>query len=113
MRARTLILLLVAVVLAGGTAFLARAWLAAQRSAPQAEAAPVALPTPAKSVLVARNGIQRGQIIKAEDLAWQPWPEGGVDKNYVVIGSRTPESFAGSVARHPISAGEPITDAKL
>jgi pilus assembly protein CpaB len=112
MRFRTLLLLLVAVGLAGGTAMLARAWLAAQR-AEVAEAAPLALPTPAKSVLVARADIKRGQILKPEDVSWQVWPEGAVDKSYVVLGTRTPESFAGWVARNPLSAGEPITEAKI
>jgi pilus assembly protein CpaB len=113
MRARTLILVLLAVVLAGGTAFLARAWLAAQRSADLAEAAPLALPAPAKSVLVSRSGLQRGQILKPDDLVWQVWPEGTLDKNYVLLGTKTPEFFAGWVARNPIGAGEPISESKI
>jgi len=112
MRLRSLLLLLVAVGLAGGTAMLARAWLAAQH-AQIAEASPLALPAPAKSVLVARNEIKRGQILKPEDMSWQVWPEGAVDKSYVVLGTRTPESFAGWVARNPVSGGEPITEAKI
>src|ERR1700693_1781230 len=113
MRARSLILVLLAVVLAGGTAFLARAWLVAQRSAELAEPSPVALPAPAKSVLVARSGVQRGQILKPDDLVWQVWPEGTIDKGYILLGSRTPESFAGWVARNPIGAGEPVSDSKI
>jgi pilus assembly protein CpaB len=113
MRFRTVLLLFLAIGLAGGTAMLTRAWLAAQRAQEVAEAAPLALPTPAKSVLVARNEIRRGQILKPEDMMWQAWPEGGVDKNYVVPGSKTPESFAGWVARNPVSAGEPITESKI
>src|ERR1700730_7879460 len=106
MRIRTLLLLFLAVGLAGGTAMLARAWLAAQRAAEIAEAWPMAPPAPAKSVLVARTEIRRGQILKPEDLSWQVWPEGGLDKNYVVLGTRTPEAFAGWVAGNPISDGE-------
>src|SRR6266513_2835100 len=113
MRFRTLLLLLVAVGLAGGTAILARAWLAAQRAAEIAEASPLALPAPSKSVLIARADVRRGQILKPEDLSWQIWPEGALDKNYVVLGTRTPESFAGWVARNPVAAGEPITEAKI
>jgi pilus assembly protein CpaB len=112
MRARTLILLIVALILAGGTTMMARVWLASQRSAP-AEASPLALPTPAKSVLIARAQIQRGQLLKPEDFAWEPWPEGGIDKSYVVIGTKTPDAYAGWVARNPISAGEPVTEAKI
>jgi pilus assembly protein CpaB len=108
MRARSLILILVAVLLAGGTAFLARSWLAAQK-AQHAEAAPLALPRPGKSVLVARAAIERGQILKPADLVWQPWPEGVLDPAYVQMGTRTPASFAGWVARQPLSQGQPIT----
>jgi len=114
MRARTLILLFFAIILAGGTALLARAWLAAERSKELAEAAPMALPTPAKSVLVARAEIRRGQILRPDDMVWQTWPEGGLDKTYVVMGGpRTPESFAGWVAKNPIVGGEPISEAKI
>jgi pilus assembly protein CpaB len=113
MRLRTLLLLFFAIGLAGGTAMLARAWLAAQRAAEIAEASPMALPAPAKSVMIARTEIRRGQILKPEDLSWQVWPEGGLDKSYVVLGTRTPESFAGWVARNPISAGEPLSETKI
>jgi pilus assembly protein CpaB len=113
MRFRTPLLLLFALILAGTTAMLARSWLAAQREAVTAEASPLVLPTPAKSVLIARAGVQRGQILKPDDMIWQPWPEGGLDKAYIVIGTRSPESFSGWVARNPIAAGEPITEAKI
>src|SRR5215831_13373721 len=108
MRARTLILVLLALVLASATGLLARSWLAAQRAAPL-EAAPLPVMVPTKSVLIARIGVLRGHLLKPDDLAWEPWPEGGVDKNYVVMGSRTPEAFAGWVARYPLAAGEPVT----
>jgi pilus assembly protein CpaB len=112
MRARTLILLIVALILAGGTTMMARVWLASQRAV-TAEQAPLAVPTPSKSVLIARSTIQRGQLLKPDDLAWEPWPEGGIDKNYILIGTRTPDAFSGWVARMPISAGEPITEQKI
>jgi len=107
-----MLLVLLAVMLAGGTAILARAWLAAQRTA-ELEASPLALPAPAKSVLVARAGMARGQILKPDDLVWQVWPDGTLDKSYVLLGTRTPESFAGWVARNPIAAGEPLTETKI
>jgi pilus assembly protein CpaB len=90
---------------------MARGWLASQRKT--TEAAPIAVPTPAKSVMIARTPILRGQLLKPDDLSWEPWPEGGIDKNYIVIGTRTPEAFSGWVARLPIAAGEPITEAKI
>ena len=112
MRARTLTLFVIALTLAGGTALLVRSFLA-QRTV-EAEATPLARPeAPQRSVLVARGAIARGQILKAQDFSWQVWPEGGIDKNYIQSGTRTPESFAGWVARDPFAAGEPISDAKI
>jgi pilus assembly protein CpaB len=111
MRARTLILLLLAVMLAGGTALLARSWLASQKKEEVTVTAP---PAPAKSVLVARADVKRGQILRPEDMVWQVWPEGAIDKNYVVQGGpQKPETFSGWVARNPIGGGEPITESRI
>ena len=90
---------------------LVRSFLA-QKTDVEAEA--LAKPAaPQKSVLVARGGITRGQILKPQDFSWQVWPEGGIDKNYILSGSRTAESFAGWVAREPFASGEPISEAKI
>lgn len=114
MRARTLLLLLFALILAGGTAMLARSWLAAQRSQEIAERAPLVPPKPVRSVMVARADVRRGQILRPEDMVWQVWPEGGIDKTYLVMGGpRTPDSFAGWVAKNPIAGGEPVTESKI
>ena len=112
MRARTLILFLVAVLLAGGTAILVRSWLAQQRT--EVTAAPMPPPPlPQKSVLVARGQITRGQILKPENLAWRPWPESGIDPANIQAGTKPLESFAGWVARERIGAGDPITETKI
>jgi pilus assembly protein CpaB len=114
MRARTLILLFVAIILAGGTALLARSYLATERIKTIEEAKPLALQAPGKSVLVARNEIKRGQILRPEDSVWQIWPEGGLDKSYIILGGpKTPESYTGWVARNPIASGEPVTESKI
>ena len=112
MRARTLILFLVALLLAGGTAILVRSWLAQQRT--EVTAAPMPPPAlPQKSVLVARGQITRGQILKPENLAWRPWPESGIDPANIQAGTKPLESFAGWVARERIGAGDPITETKI
>ena len=112
MRLRTLVLFVVALSLAGGTAMLVRAFLA-QKTA-EVDAAPLArAAAPQKSVLVARGPITRGQILKPQDFSWQVWPEGGIDKNYIQTGTRTAEAFAGWVARDPFAPGEPISEAKI
>src|SRR6266446_6419420 len=112
MRIRTLVLFLAAVVLAGGTGLLVRSFLA-QKTA-EAEATPLArAAAPQKSVLVARNAIARGQILKPQDFSWQVWPEGGIDRNYIQAGTRPAEAFTGWVARDPFVPGEPISETKI
>ncbi len=112
MRIRTLVLFLAAAVLAGGTGLLVRSFLA--QKAVEADARPLERPAaPQKSVLVARNGITRGQILKPQDFSWQVWPEGGIDRNYIQAGTRPAEAFTGWVARDPIAPGEPIIEAKI
>jgi pilus assembly protein CpaB len=112
MRARNLILIATAILMAGATVLLARTWIAVQRQE-VAAAASLTLPVPARSILVARSAMQRGQILRPENLVWQPWPDDILDKSYVLLGSRTPQSFAGWVARYPLAAGDPITDTKV
>ena len=63
MRARTLILVFLAIILAGGTAFLARNFLARERETIVQEQAPLKVQAPAKSVLVAKVDLKRGQIL--------------------------------------------------
>jgi pilus assembly protein CpaB len=118
MRARTILLLLVAILFAGGAYFFARSYLATERTRTIQEANPVALTKPAKSVLVAHNDIKRGQILRPEDLSWQIWPEGALDKNYIVLNgpplpARTPAYYTGWVAENPITQGEPITESRI
>lgn len=114
MRARTLLLLTVALVIAGGTAWLTRSWLAAQRFADIAQSAAKIASPPAHSVLIARAALRRGQILRPEELIWQLWPDGAIDKNYLELGGpRTPEAFAGWVVKNPIAAGEPISEEKI
>ncbi len=112
MRARTLILIVIALSLAGGTAMLVRSFLA--QKTVEAEAAPLARAfAPQKSVLVARGVIARGQILKPQDFSWQVWPDGGIDRNYIQAGTRSAEAFTGWVARDPFAPGEPISEVKI
>jgi pilus assembly protein CpaB len=112
MRARALVVFLIAILLAGGTGLLVRSWLAQRPT--QVVVAPAEVPVPPqRSILVARTAIARGQILKAEDLAWQPWPEDGIDPIYIQAGARPLEAFTGWVARDPIGKSDPITEAKI
>jgi pilus assembly protein CpaB len=115
MNSKRVVFLLLAVIVAGTTAFLARAWLQGERAAILAQAgvhreAP-AMPT--AQVLVAKTAVHLGQIVKPDMLRWQPWPQNGLAPTYIVEGKRKMDDFVGSVARSPIAAGEPISESKL
>ena len=68
---------------------------------------------PTLQVLVARNAVHTGQIVKPDDLRWQSWPEGSLAPTYIVEGKRPMSDFVGAVARGSIAPGEPITEGKL
>ena len=114
MSARTVVLLLIALVAAASTAFYARNWLDAERAAMMAlvpeESAPVA---PATFVLVAADDLTAGSFVTEEDLKWQAWPEEGVIDSYTVKGKRKSKEFVGTVVRTGVSGGEPLTDARV
>src|SRR5260370_26302374 len=116
MNSKRVVFLLLAVIGGGAAAFVARAWLQGERAALMAQAglhreAPVAAPT--LQVLVARNPIHTGQIVKPDDMRWQSWPQGSLAPTYVVEGKRPLSDFVGAVVRGTIAAGEPITEGKL
>jgi pilus assembly protein CpaB len=116
MNSKRVVFLLLAVIVAAATAFMARAWLQNERAVLLAQLgqrhdAPVAAPT--LQVLVARNAIHTGQIVKPDDMRWQSWPQGSLAPTYIVEGKRPLSDFVGAVARGAIAAGEPITEGKL
>jgi pilus assembly protein CpaB len=68
MNSKRIVFLLLAVIVAGTTAFLARAWLQAERAAIAAQiGGPKPAAAPAVQVLVARNTLRTGQLTKPED----------------------------------------------
>lgn len=112
MRSRSLIFFVLALCLGGGTAIMARSWLAQQ--AARAHASPMAvLPAASKPILVAATPIGRGQILRPNDFVWRKWPTDGLDRSYIQAGTRAPGSFTGWVARNAIAPGEPLTEAKI
>ena len=78
--------------------------------AQQAQAAQLA----AKEVLVAAHNLPAGQVLKAEDMRWQKWPEQGLDPNYLVHEKGAdPKNEVGMIVLHGIETGEPILSARL
>ena len=117
MNSKRIVFLLLAVIVAGATAFLARTWLQGERAAILAQARAgvqrVQSEATAYKVLVAKQAIRTGHIVKPDDLRWQAWPDGDIAQAYVLEGKRPLTDFVGAVARSPIGAGEPVTETKL
>jgi pilus assembly protein CpaB len=105
---RRIIVLLIALVAAGGTAMYARSWVASQQVVQT-----VAAPAPKQEmheVLVADSDLPAGTFVKPQHLRWQRWPTDDVPETYVLKGVRTDQDMIGAVVRKRIAAGEPIID---
>src|SRR3981081_1096950 len=66
-------------------------------------------------VLVAKSDIGLGQTVAPEDMQWQTWPASSASHTFIRRNER-PEAttqIAGSIARSPFIAGEPIREPKL
>jgi pilus assembly protein CpaB len=66
-------------------------------------------------VLVAKSDIGLGQSVGAEDLQWQTWPASTASNSFIRRNERPDATtqIAGSIARAPFIAGEPIREPKL
>jgi len=66
-------------------------------------------------VLVAKSDIGLGQSVKAEDMQWQTWPAATASNAFIRRNDKpnATTEIAGSIARAPFVAGEPIRDQKL
>jgi pilus assembly protein CpaB len=104
------IVVLTIAVGAGGIA----AYLASGSDNKPAPAVPVAqLPT--VDVLVAKSDIGLGQTVTPEDMQWQTWPAATASNSFIRRNDRPDATIqiAGSIARAPFIAGEPIREPKL
>ena len=108
---KKLVLLIGALVVAIGTALVARSMFAGA-AAPQAEAAAVVEPQGPK-VLVAQRGLPAGTIITADAIGYQLWPKELVQDAYYLDGEADVTKLIGTVVRHSITAGEPVTQGAL
>src|SRR5246500_934278 len=104
------IIVLIIALSAGGVA----AYLASGSDNKPAPTAPVAqLQT--VDVLVAKSDIGLGQTVTPENLQWQTWPAATSSNGFIRRNERPDATtqIAGSIARTPFIAGEPIREAKL
>jgi pilus assembly protein CpaB len=70
----------------------------------------------ATQVLVASANIPVGEIVTQGSFRWDAWPSSAVSQDYITktsSGADIVQKMAGSVARAPLLAGEPITNGKL
>jgi pilus assembly protein CpaB len=66
-------------------------------------------------ILVANADIGLGQTLTANDMIWQTWPASTTSSSFIRRSDRpdATNQIAGSIARAPFVAGEPIREAKL
>src|SRR5580700_139152 len=66
-------------------------------------------------VLVAKSDIGLGQTVTADDMQWQTWPAATASNAFIRRNERPDATtqLAGSIARSPFIAGEPIREPKL
>jgi pilus assembly protein CpaB len=66
-------------------------------------------------VLIAKSDIGLGQTVTAEALQWQTWPAATASNSFIRRNERPDATtqIAGSIARAPFIAGEPIREPKL
>jgi pilus assembly protein CpaB len=66
-------------------------------------------------VLVAKSDIGLGQTVGPDNIQWETWPAGTASNNFIRRNERPDATtqIAGSIARAPFVAGEPIREPKL
>jgi pilus assembly protein CpaB len=113
MNTRRLVVLLLAAVAAGGAALLVRSLIGGGTT--KVDARPQPAPIAISNVLVAASNLQPGQALTAGLVRWQKWPRTSVDPGFIQQTSAVSAdaAVAGTVARAPILAGEPITFTKI
>ena len=112
MDARKLLLLIMALVMAGISAVVVRGMFGGKS---EAEAAPIAAaPQPSgPEVAVAIRPLPVGTIIGPDSFRYQRWPAELVGKTYYVKGEGDLTALNGSVVRYALTAGAPVTQGSL
>jgi pilus assembly protein CpaB len=109
MNTARIVVLIIALGAGGVAAYLA--------SGPDNKALPVAPTVQLQTVdvLVAKSDIGLGQQVNPENLQWQTWPAATASNNFIRRNDRpdATNQIAGSIARAPFIAGEPIRELKL
>lgn len=108
MKAARLVVLGVAVVAGGIAAFLA----AGNKAPPPPPPAAPVVQLETVEVLVAKNDLNRGQVITPQDVGWQTWPAAAANASFIKKSDRPNAitDFTGAIVRVGMIAGDPIRD---
>lgn len=110
MNSRGLILIVVALTLSIATIWMVRSWLLSNQSSQVEVAQPV---QSGPQILVAKNNMPIGHIVTADDFSLVTWPDEDMHDSYLAEPSGASASLVGSVVRHGLMAGEPVTRARF
>lgn len=111
-----IVVIVVALGIAGLTAFLVKNFLESQQASLQSKAPAVeARPAPTVEVLLAERDMSAGTLVTTKDFRWQPWPEGQTNANFIIKSGQVDQikEYEGAAVRRAIIAGEPIIAGKL
>ena len=111
MDTRKIMLIVGALIVAIGAAFGVNQMMRGA-SAPAAQAA-AAPKQNGPSILVATRQLPVGTIIGPDAFRFQPWPEELTEKNYFLKEKTDVNSLVGTVVRHAVTAGQPVTQGSL
>ena len=111
MDTRKIMLIVGALVIAIGAAFGVN-YMMRGAGAPAARAA-AAPDITGPMILVATRQLPVGTIIGPDSFRFQPWPKELVENAYFVKEKTDVNTLVGTVVRHPITAGQPLTQGAL
>jgi pilus assembly protein CpaB len=109
-----IIVLGIAILTAGGAAYLVRSMSTSQGPAVAALEEPVSVMA-TKDILVSTRSIAVGETLVAKDFRWQTWPEDVVHSSFIVrtASDEAVSKWDGAIVRSPVVEGEPLTRHKM
>ncbi len=107
MSPRSILLIFAALLIAGGTAIVAKSLLGSRPTVVQKQEPQGVM------VMIAQTAIPTGAFIQQGHLGWQLWPDKKVPEAYLVEGEATVEDLMGAVVRRGFTPGEPITPTRI
>ncbi len=108
MSTRKLPILLIALLIAGVTVFIARSMM----TETEENAAVEAKAPPSYEILVAGHNLPAGTLLKESDMSWKKWPKDRDGNEYAIKGEKEKADFSGAVVRYGMNEGEPMLDSR-